>query len=196
MFRLGGAIVKKGKLELEPNEWFVEEADATDDGKFFAGIVNVVLTSSHIIITPSLSSKARKYRLNTLKRTSMNVDRLVRLNSNKGYQIALDFQNGESELLRFGSKSATYFWAENILNVALGNVDDINYEGSRANTTGDSLKAGLETLQNSFGGFRSKKTPSQEQQKIVKTCTGCGASVSGKVGAVVKCEYCGTPVSL
>jgi len=186
------------KYNLQPNEAVLHTSEsAVQRGtKLFALYTGeLVLTNLHIIwVNKNTFGKVKEVEYLPLALIKVHADQAqARLTkNNQGLsQLEVYFQNGE-EVFKFQSGKAREIekWIDAINRAVTGNgVDPAKAPGRALPGTGavaETLRDTFSHFKSSFGGGAAAAAP----QRMSSKCSGCGASISGMSGTVVKCQYC------
>ncbi len=164
------------------------------DKKAFNSSGNLVLTNKNILFaTFTMFGKVKNVDRHPVSDVKV-FDGIV--------QAKLDLRFGDNPVMNIYYKASqvSYMLTDNVkakefvkqLNkLVTGN--DIEIESG--------LTAGAAMLGEALGGMASAfkgafGIKEKEPEKIVMPCTGCGASITGIKGSLVKCEFCGCTVKL
>ena len=187
------------KYTLQPDEWVVMESEPGARHVVQSGspwqqrsnsFLTIVLTNQNIILVSTARSgkaKGTKYfPLNQINVADGHPQIFATSRSGSNH-LEIHFQSGE-ETFAFRRKKELNAWAENIAKLLAGD-DDFSTSKDKA-IPGVAYLAG--SLKDTFGAVKSSLglEPTAGSDKVAGKCGACGAPLTGRVGAVIRCRYC------
>lgn len=192
----GGKETKMLDYGLGADEVILVECEnvISDGKKIFKTPGNLVLTNKHILFaTLNMFGKVKdveRHPLSDIKVYDGTVQ--AKLDAKFGENPALNifYKNGQAGYTMIDKSKAIEF-VKQLNKTVTGN--DIEIEtgiSAGAAMLGEALRSTTAAFKNAFG----IKEP--EPEKTIVSCTGCGATITGVKGSLVKCEFCGCSVKL
>ena len=192
------------EFELKPDEYILLRSEQVTrsrlnplTGSQVDGISRAVMGGSNVEIVLTnraiaCITKTMFGRVKSIERLPLAdikvIDGRPRVTANKA-TLEVSFPNRQ-ETFQFYNKSDVKNWERSIFNLLTGNVDDLHEPQHKA-IPGSTYVA--ETLKGTFDTFKHtfKSRSSGAGENISRFCTSCGASVSGRVEQIVRCQHCG-----
>ncbi len=184
------------KYNLQTNESVIMKQDGILHGGVMAGYTDeLILTNLHLVLISKgvfgNTKGIQTFPLNQIKVFDGQAQALLDRTGGGNPQLDVYFLNGE-ESFKFQSKKEVLKWIANINKLVTGNEANANNSSSMAIPgaayVAETLKGTMDTFKQTFG-IKSKNT-NETDVKVVIKCNSCGASVSGKKGQTVRCQYC------
>ncbi|WP_417852641.1 hypothetical protein [Weissella viridescens] len=189
----------KDNYNLDIDEYIIcEEDTAYDTTKVLFPLVTIILTNKKLIkLSKSMLGKVKEYNEFELVNIKfINDEPAVYFKREMGNSYLRVLFNDNELKVSMPSSVVGQAWADNILAIVNGDVQDIEYNVSEAGLA-DQLTDLMSGVGDIFGAFKGKGYSDEKRPtKITIKCDGCGAKVTGSSGKVIRCEYCGTRVSL
>lgn len=194
------------QYELRPGEWVVLEAGqgahlrsaANPSRPSLSGSMQMlVLTNQNIVLTTlNLLRKPKQHRIFPLSDiVQIDGEPHLRVAGTIGQNLLeVHFKQG-METFSFQRKPEVQEWAQRVRELVTGTAADFDptrdHAGPGAATLVDSLKDTVGVFRDVLGLASSAALPPPPLAPRVATeCTSCGASISGRQGRVVRCEFC------
>lgn len=189
----------KDNYNLDIDEFIISEDNmAQDTNKKILNLVSIILTNKKLIkISKSLFGKVKEYNEYELANIKViNDEPAVYIKREMGNSYLRILFNDDDLELRMMSSVVGQAWVDNILAIVDGDVQGIEYNVAGA-AVADQVTDLMSGVGDIFGAFKGKGYSDEKRPtKITIKCDGCGAKVTGSSGKVIRCEYCGTRVSL
>lgn len=191
---------------LQPNETILMKTEGIMHGGIAALYTDeLVLTNLNLILcSKGLFGNKKGVTYYPLNRIKVYNDSAQVIETTKGNQPVMEvmFIDGQ-EAFGFQRPREIKNWIANIKNVVAGNEVELEVSNDRTlpgtELLVDTIKDTFGTVANAFG-ISFGKTKNEEKAKPAERatvkCVSCGATISGVVGTVVRCEYCGTEQSI
>ena len=182
--------------ELDSDEVVLVECENVmpKDNSFFSSSGNLVLTNKNILFaTLTFFGKVKsvdKHPISEVKVFDDTVQAKLDMKFGENPILNIFYKNGQNSYM-IPDKSKAKIIVKQLNKIITGNDIEIESElAAGAAMLGEALKGTASAFMSAFGA-REK-----EQEETVMSCPGCGASITGVKGSVVKCEFCGSTVKL
>ncbi len=185
------------KYQIKPGEVMVlKEDNAYDRRKSDNSMIKgeLLLTTDAIVFSKkNLFGKISDVQVYPIKEIQIfNEKPQAKLESSLGVKnLVIYMSNGE--ILKFGigeglSKNGVLNWVNSIYEIITGHqyteYDKSEYAGAGVKGMANFIGGSVDSFKKALG-FGMK-----EPEMVVRYCQGCGQQLKGRIGDIVKCEYC------
>ncbi|KRN76166.1 PH domain-containing protein [Weissella minor] len=168
--------IKNNDYNIAINENIIMKAENLyNPNRLIMNATNLILTNKRLIIhDKGMFGKGDNYREYDLKKIKVFNDvPCVQINQTNYIFLDIQFLDSDESIAMPNIKMAKA-WRNNILSLVTGELNTLDY-----GNTGNKKESYSTSDQTKVSQYASKK------------CEACGATLKGKVGTVVKCDYCG-----
>ncbi len=193
-------------LNLRNNEVILYQEDSISYAynNRYIGIRELYLTNFSLILVDRSVFKRQiknitKHNLNEVN--IINDMPHVQIKSSDQEDVIISFNNN-IVVLGFDSRREAKQWQNNIISIITGEKMQFDNHLPTEILGSEDLANALYDTVDLFKGVFNKKEPVVKQQikskveYVSKNCKGCGAPISGKIGTLIKCDYCDTQQQL